>query len=1340
MNDTGSGPDLFNDLAHEFAECWRRGERPTASAYAAKYPELAEQIRDLFPALMIVEEFGSVDGAGPGGAGSATAVAPPRQLGEYRVLRQVGRGGMGVVYEAVQESLGRHVALKVLPYNTLVSAEHLERFRREARAAARLHHTHIVPVFGVGEHEGIHYYAMQFIIGHGLDQVLHEVRRLRDSRSAHKPTTVTHSLAASVAYGLLTGRGGDNQHRDPSSIPSAAGAIRDTLPYRSPMPADRPGEGMPTPLAPVAAQDASPTPGSVSDLAGPPGTSYYRRVADLGVQVAEALEYAHGQGILHRDIKPSNLLLDTAGQVWVTDFGLAKTEGSEDLTNTGALVGTVPYMAPERFQGSADARSDVYSLGITLYELLTLCPAFNDSQQARLIERVTHADPPTPRRLAPDMPRDLETIVLKAMAKEPARRYAYAAELAADLKRFLEHRPIHARRVSAAERLWRWRARNPLVASLAATIFLLLAVMTVGVSIQNARLMTSNREANAKLWESLRERARALRLSHHVGQRIEALRSIAEAMRLPLPPGHTLDELRTEAVAALALPDIEFVRDLPESLTPGLIDTAFDGNMEQYAQLQVDGTVTVRRISDDSLVAQWKETIEKGVEGGFQFSRDGRYVGLYHDDAQRLVVRRLEGPEPVVCCCLEKASPVFDFSPDGAKLACALRNEGIAVVDLASGQARHIPHTGVNRSIDLAPDGRRFAIAVARAGKFAVEVGDLATGQIQVTLPHPAWVSSIQGWHPDGQTLVTCCDDQMIRIWDVPSGKAVRADPAPFRTLEGHKARGIYCSFDSTGRRLLSNDWDGILRIWEASSGRQLLALPAGGYTYRRISSSDRFLATSTSDVTKVQLLRLHGRLEYQTAVVGSDVGFSDGAVHPEGRLLAVARSGSVVLMDLATTREVANVLPRERPAWPTWESSGALLTCEQWGPYRWPMHPNPLAEGHYQVGPPEGWNGNRRAYQFGASLDGQTLALVEVNLGALVLHRGPPIRTVSLQPHQNVRSCAVSPDGRYVATGSHTAGMGAKVWEADTGRLVKVLPVTGPCSVTFSRDGGWLLTTGGGCRLWAVGPWTEGPAVGGPFGCFSPDGSMVAVEDTAGAIRLVATDTGAEVLRLEAPEQTRLRPRCFTPDGTRLLATGRDTQAVHIWDLREIRRGLDELGLDWDNSEWPAYPPLTAKEAAERRGTSPPPQVTVDLGKLSDAEGNDLGAINIQAWDLANRPDAKADDLARAIQLSHRALTMSARWYSCWNTLGVAHYRAGHWNDAIAALSKAMEYADGEHESFNTFFLAMAHWRLGDKDKARQWYDRAVDWLEKNKQLLGDDLLELRRFHAEAEELLGSK
>ena len=470
-------------LAEEFLERKRHGEKPTLREYLDRYPDLADEIRELFPALLMIEDLGEDSGATTGSragdgddhGAAALGVRLPK-LGDYRILREIGRGGMGVVYEAEQESLGRRVALKVLAAGSLLDRKQVRRFEREAKAAARLHHTNIVPVFGVGCQDGHHYFVMQFIAGLGLDAVLEDLRRLRQARSAagpaEAPAPEAGPTAAAVARSLLTG-----QFAGDGPIPLGA-TVTDPI-------AREAGTAPPVDPAVRLADDPSAValPGSSGlSASSDPDRQFYGSVARVGIQVAEALEYANRQGVLHRDVKPANLLLDSRGNVWVADFGLAKTGDADDLTHTGDILGTIRYMAPERFEGRCDARSDVYSLGLTLYELVALRPAFEASDRHALIERVLHEEPERLKRRAPGVPRDLETIIAKASARDPAGRYATAAALAEDLKRFVDDRPIRARRVSAAERLARWCRRNKvLAASLGATAAALVVAVVVSL-------------------------------------------------------------------------------------------------------------------------------------------------------------------------------------------------------------------------------------------------------------------------------------------------------------------------------------------------------------------------------------------------------------------------------------------------------------------------------------------------------------------------------------------------------------------------------------------------------------------------------------------------------------------------------------------------------------------------------------------------------------------------------------------------------------------------------------------------------------------------------------------
>ena len=455
MSVTSANQPSIEDLAEEFLERRRLGERPTMEDYAARYPDLAGEIREFFPVLGLVEDFkpgmGDVSGSIAGSTVPGNGMRLER-LGDFRLLREVGRGGMGVVYEAEQESLGRRVALKVLRSHRLHDPKTLIRFHREAKAAGRLHHTNIVPVFGVGEHEGVHFYVMQFIRGLALDAVLHEVRRLRGS-ATKAAGGLDRAPASSMAAGDLTVT--DLAQSLATGRFIVAPPMEPGLNSVNETPPPYPGDGS---SATLLGQSAFST---ATDSA----RVYARSVARVGLQVAEALDYSHQHGILHRDIKPSNLLLDAHGMVWVTDFGLAKVASDSDLTRTGDVVGTIRYMAPERFQGRCDVRADIYALGLTLYELLARRPAFEAEDRHALIRQVTQEEPRPLRQVDPTVPRDLDTIVHRAIARDPKDRYATAADLRDELERFLADRPIRSRPVSPPERYWRWCKRNPILAT-----------------------------------------------------------------------------------------------------------------------------------------------------------------------------------------------------------------------------------------------------------------------------------------------------------------------------------------------------------------------------------------------------------------------------------------------------------------------------------------------------------------------------------------------------------------------------------------------------------------------------------------------------------------------------------------------------------------------------------------------------------------------------------------------------------------------------------------------------------------------------------------------------------
>jgi serine/threonine protein kinase len=440
MSNTPSTTDLsvealVGQVADEFVQRLDRGEQPDIEEYARRHPEIDTVLRQVLAALQLVR-LPVEDSAGADLAVFPDVVARGC-LGDFCILREVGRGGMGVVYEAEQISLNRRVALKVLPFAAAMDPKQLQRFKNEARAAAQLHHQHIVPVYGVGCERGVHYYAMQYIEGQTLAATLRELRQ-RIGKEDRGSRIEDRGLKPVDAGATIEARGPRNE--------TSLGDLRC----------------------------------SILD----PRSSIFRTVANLGVQAAEALEHAHSFGIIHRDIKPANLLVDVRGNLWVTDFGLARLHNQTGLTLSGDLLGTLRYMSPEQAlakHGLMDHRTDIYALGATLYELLTLRPACPSEDRQEVLRQIEREDPRPPRSLNPAIPGDLETIVLKALAKEPEGRYATAQELADDLRRFLEDKPIRAKRPALGQRARKWARRHKSVVA-AGLVVLLVGVVAWAVS------------------------------------------------------------------------------------------------------------------------------------------------------------------------------------------------------------------------------------------------------------------------------------------------------------------------------------------------------------------------------------------------------------------------------------------------------------------------------------------------------------------------------------------------------------------------------------------------------------------------------------------------------------------------------------------------------------------------------------------------------------------------------------------------------------------------------------------------------------------------------------------
>jgi serine/threonine protein kinase/WD40 repeat protein len=1087
------------------------GETPTLADYVARFPRCADEMKiqiELHQALEDSAERGPLGAMTPRPDSTETlalddgAVSPDvagwPHLAGYEIVGELGRGGMGVVYQARHVALKRLVALKMIlagPYGDPVKRS---RFRAEAEAVARLQHPNIVQIHEIGEQDGRPFLSLELVGGGSLDRTI-------------------------------------------------AG----------------------TPQLP-------------------------RQAAQLTETLARAVHYAHEHGIIHRDLKPANILLCPMPHVqgrgfstwdmghWtpkITDFGLAKQlEGGAGETRTGEIIGTPSYMAPEQATGRSHEigpAADVYALGAILYELLTGRPPLKGETPLDTLQQVLSVEPVPPSRLQPKVPHDLETICLKCLHKEPQRRYASALALAEDLQRFQCDRPIQARRTGPLERTWRWCRRNPAVAALLTSVGLLLFVLAAGATVSalwlRSRLQRAEdaeRDATEKLGGSYLAQARAGRLSRRVGQRFDSLQALAEATRiardLHMPPQKFLD-LRNEAIACLALPDLRPAGEW-DGWPARSWSMDFDGELKRYARVDRQGSVSIRQVAGDEEIASFPSTIP--AEARPLLSRDGRFVAVYCEGLG-LKLWDLERAEqaPLV----EETAPVsgYDFSPDSRLFAYGVANRPINLLELPSGRWLRELDSGPSTGwLAFHPRLRQLALVGDRT---VIRICDLDSGKLVAYWLQTEGVDGI-AWHPDGTTLAAVDYYRKIHFWDV-------ATKTEGWVLEGHTNAGIRLAFNHAGDVLASYDWSGTLRLWAPRTGRQIFQTQFG-MACLRFSPDDRRLAARV-DGNKVGFWEVASGRGYRTLVRSSAHGkgnYDDISIHKDGRLLAVGMTDGFGLWDLTSSHELA-IIKSTKYAHVLFEPSGALLTQSWTGLLRWPVRANPLSPELLECGMPYRLPLPGSIYHIACSRDGRVVASAQ-GAGALVLNADHPQELVPLTPHADVRHIAVSPDGEWIATGSHN-GVNVKIWEARDGKFefVRELAVATPSRVGFSPDGKWLATGGGGCRLWAVGSWQEGPQIGGGVFDFSSDGKLLAVETGHGVVRLVHPDTAREYARLEDPNQDHARWIRFSPDGTQLVTTTEcGAGSIHVWDLREIRQRLAEMDLDWD---LPLYPPKVEMEDA---------------------------------------------------------------------------------------------------------------------------------------------------------------
>jgi WD40 repeat protein len=921
-----------------------------------------------------------------------------------------------------------------------------------------------------------------------------------------------------------------------------------------------------------------------------------REAARLVEVLAAAVHEAHQHGIVHRDLKPGNVLLTSAGVPKIADFGLAKrAQGDSHLTQTGVVLGTPSYMAPEQATPRNKAvgpAADVYALGAILYELLTGRPPFQGETAWDTMQLVVSCAVVPPRRFQPKVPRDLEAICLKCLEKERARRYISARALADDLCRFLNGEPVRARATPSWDRAWRWARRRPAVAGLLATVFSLLVVIAVGGAVLSWHLKQALEEARAagrdrteQLWQSYVDRARAERSSGKVGQRFRALQAIRAAAKI-----HVTPELRDEAAAALVLADVEPAHEW-SGFPDGTIGLGFDGDFQRYVRMSKQGELTVCRRG-----AAGEEALTPLPAHGNppfcspEMSPDGRFVAYRHGPGQDVRLFRVWKLDPAPAVWLEGSASHFPFalvfSPDSRWLAAAAGDGSVHIFALATHQRVQTLKTDDPHPA-LAFHPHRAQLAVACNDK--VSLFDVATGRALGVLPHPDTVSCV-AWHPDGRRLATGCDDRKIYHWDMETATQ------PMPPWKGHTTEGISLAYNNSGDRLVSNDWSGAPRLWDAVSGRQLLALPSS--LGSRFSRDGRLFGWARAG-TNVRLFRVAaGRelLALRSCHAEELEVLFDPVVDRDGRLLAACSRHRLSFFDLGSGRELASVrLPREHGVRPLrFDLDEGWLTGGHSGLLVWPVRPDLVRKGLLRIGPPRPRAAvdPTRSNGATASRDGTVLAVPQGS-HTLVFHKdraGGPLR---LGPQFDVRWSVVSPDGRWVVTCSHWPdghSRSARIWNAHTGEHIRDLPLEESTTAGFSPpDGRYLATStnGQGCRLWEVGTWHQVRRFNDATFAFSPDGRLLALGDTFGAVRLVETETGREVARLTGPEPRVYTPACFSPDGTKLITTTTGGNALFVWDLRLLRTGLADLGLDWD---WPPFPEPTTAEPT-------PLQISIDPG-----------------------------------------------------------------------------------------------------------------------------------------------
>jgi WD40 repeat protein len=1011
-----------------------------------------------------------------------------RYFGDYELLEEIARGGMGVVYRAKQVSLNRIVALKMILSGQFSSARMVQRFQTEAEAAARLDHPNIVPIYEIGRHQAQHYFSMRFLEGGTLTQAM-------------------------------------------------------------------------------ALQKFEP-----------------RRAAELMVVVARAVHYAHQHGIVHRDMKPGNILLDLKGEPHVADFGLAKLlESDTELTHTQAVLGTPSYMAPEQASGAskqATTAIDIYSLGSILYELLTGRPPFKAETAINTLHLVLEAEPAKPHLLNPELDRDIETICLKCLEKDPRNRYASADALAEDLQRWLSDHPILARPVMLPERAFKWARRRPAIASLIVAIHLVALAGLVGILRQSRRanhqatIATSEAQrandeasrAEHELWNARFSEARAIRIAGGSGARLRSRALVEKLVERPdLTDAQRLG-LREEAIAQLALVDIELSTNWISKTN--WLPMHWNKDLTRYLQCFDAERIELLEYPSHRLIRSFPLP-ERAILDQVLMSPNEEFLAARYRNGGLVNVWGVRDGE-LIYDGVHKGPNYWRVSFSGDSRTMMIVGEGgVTLQGMATKQASRILN-GDRRVVQaaLSPDSSLIAAVLPnRTG----EIWHADSGEL-LGLFHIDFIADRMVWHSDGVRLVVCGDRGRLEVRTVsklPEGKLLVSGPRP---LSGHTSHIDALVPAPEGSSFLTHAWDNYTISWDLVSGRPQLR--DSRISVSQVHSSGEEIVTIRESPLAESVAKFHRSTGYKTLSSLGRAGEPLGiCFSPDGRLGAVSyfgidarAEGECLVWDTARNTEVGRVngfsvqFSRDGDTLFAIERAGNRVVSYDVSVPALATNLSFWERGEiiYEGLPGESVNTGQMAP------DGRTLVVVSAQVIIFIDTLGEqPVRRWNRSAH----AVELSSDGKWLASMLHSHS--PILWDLSSGRARYTGSVNS--QIRLGGDQWFSVAEHNRVQIHNLDPLQspQEPILvrgGGspPALAFSPDGQIFAMGLEWTAVRLYETATCKYLATLTPPSSTaRIGKLAFSADG-RWLAAAMDDGVSIGWDLPVIRKELATLGLDW--------------------------------------------------------------------------------------------------------------------------------------------------------------------------------